>query len=39
MLVNHTNRKVIALGGINNTNIKRLKLIKCAGFAGISFFE
>ena len=39
ILINHTNRKVIALGGINNTNIKRLKLIKCGGFAGISYFE
>ena len=30
---------VIALGGISNNNIKRLNLINCSGFAGISFFE
>ena len=29
----------ISLGGINNKNIKKLKLIKPFGFAGISFFE
>ena len=34
-----TNRKDIALGGINEKNFKRLKLINPAGFAGISFFE
>ena len=33
------NRKFIALGGITNSNIKRLGLINCLGFAGISFFE
>ncbi len=31
--------KDISLGGINNENIKKLKLIKPFGFAGISFFE
>ena len=31
--------KIIALGGISNTNLKKLKLVKCFGFAGISFFE
>ena len=31
--------KDISLGGINNKNIKKLKLIKPFGFAGISFFE
>ena len=31
--------KVIALGGISNQNLKKLKLLKCFGFAGISFFE
>jgi thiamine-phosphate pyrophosphorylase len=30
---------VIALGGISNNNIKKLNLINCLGFAGISFFE
>ena len=34
-----TNMKDIALGGINEKNFKRLKLINPAGFAGISFFE
>ena len=29
----------ISLGGINKKNIKKLKLIKPFGFAGISFFE
>jgi len=29
----------IALGGISNTNLKRLNLTNCLGFAGISFFE
>ena len=33
------NNKVIALGGISNNNLKKLKLVKCFGFAGISFFE
>jgi thiamine-phosphate pyrophosphorylase len=31
--------KVIALGGISNQNLRKLKLLKCFGFAGISFFE
>ena len=34
-----TNTKVIALGGISNRNIKKLKLLNCYGFAGISYFE
>ena len=34
-----TRMKDISLGGINKKNIKRLKLINPAGFAGISFFE
>ena len=34
-----TNKKIIALGGISNFNLKKLKLIFCSGFAGISFFE
>tara|TARA_Y100001970_G_C13921510_1_gene693668 strand:+ start:264 stop:794 length:531 start_codon:yes stop_codon:yes gene_type:complete len=39
ILINNTKTKVIALGGINHINKKKLKLINCAGFAGISFFE
>ena len=31
--------KDISLGGINNKNIKKLKLIQPFGFAGISFFD
>ncbi len=38
-LTTHTNLKVIALGGINKKNKKKLKLIKCFGFAGISYFK
>jgi thiamine-phosphate pyrophosphorylase len=34
-----TNQKVIALGGISNKNLKKLKLLNCSGFAGISYFE
>ena len=34
-----TKRKIIALGGVSKTNIKKLNLINCFGFAGISFFE
>ena len=31
--------KVVALGGISDQNLRKLKLLKCYGFAGISFFE
>ena len=31
--------KDVSLGGINNRNIKKLRLIKPFGFAGISYFE
>ena len=34
-----TNREIIALGGISKKNFKKLKLVNCFGFAGISFFE
>ena len=34
-----TSKKVIALGGISSKNFKKLKLLNCFGFAGISFFE
>lgn len=33
------NKKVIALGGINIKNIKKIKIINCHGFAGISYFK
>ena len=29
----------IALGGISKTSLKKLNLVNCIGFAGISFFE
>ena len=34
-----TNNKIIALGGVSNKNLKKLNLLNCFGFAGISFFE
>ena len=34
-----TQKPVIALGGISNNNFKKLNLVNCLGFAGISFFE
>ena len=38
-LSTHTYLNVIALGVINKQNRKKLKLTKCLGFAGISYFE
>jgi thiamine-phosphate pyrophosphorylase len=32
-------KRIVALGGISNANLKKLNLINCSGFAGISFFE
>jgi thiamine-phosphate pyrophosphorylase len=29
----------VALGGISNLNLKKLSLLNCIGFAGISYFE
>jgi len=34
-----TNKKIIALGGVSTKNFRKLKLLNCFGFAGISFFE
>ena len=34
-----TKIKIIALGGINKKNLKRLKSTKAVGFAGISYFK
>ena len=39
ILSNLTDKKVVALGGVSNKNIKKLNLLNCYGFAGISFFE
>jgi len=39
-LLSHIARRpIIALGGISKNNLKKLNLINCRGFAGISFFE
>ena len=39
-LLSHlTGSPIIALGGISKNNLKKLNLINCLGFAGISFFE
>jgi thiamine-phosphate pyrophosphorylase len=34
-----TSKKKIALGGINQSNIKKLNLLQVEGFAGISYFQ
>jgi thiamine-phosphate pyrophosphorylase len=39
LLSNITSSKIIALGGITNKNLKKLKFLNLYGFAGISFFE
>jgi thiamine-phosphate pyrophosphorylase len=39
LLSNLSKKPIIALGGISNNNFKKLNLINCLGFAGISFFE
>jgi len=33
-----TRKEIIALGGISKKNFKKLNLVNCSGFAGISFF-
>ena len=38
-LKNFTNKDVVALGGVSRLNEKKLNLIKCYGFSGISYFE
>ena len=35
----YTKKKVIALGGISKKNIKKLSLLSCVGYAGISYFK
>ena len=39
LLAKLTSIKVVALGGISNNNIKKLDLLDCFGFAGITYFE
>jgi len=34
-----TKKKVIALGGVSKKNEKKIKLLNCYGFSGISYFE
>jgi thiamine-phosphate pyrophosphorylase len=34
-----TKKKIVALGGVSKNNLKKLKLINCDGFAGITFFK
>ena len=39
LISNLTKKKVVALGGISNENINKLKLLNISQFAGISYFE
>ena len=39
LISNLTNKKVVVLGGISRTNIRKLKLLNNSEFAGISYFE
>ena len=39
ILSNLTKKKIVVLGGITSKNIKKLKLLNCFGYAGISYFE
>ena len=39
ILKNYTKNEVVALGGISKKNIKKIKLLKIAGMAGISYFR
>jgi len=39
MLTKITNKKLIALGGINQKNIQKLRILKAYGFASISFLK
>ena len=34
-----TRKKIVALGGISKTNLKKLRLLNITDFAGISYFE
>ena len=39
-ILSKTSKKnVIALGGINKQNIKKIKMVNCSGFAGNSYFN
>lgn len=39
LLTNLTNMKIIALGGINKMNLKKINILNCNGFASISLFK
>ena len=39
LLSNLTKKRIVALGGISNYNLKKLKLLNNPDFAGISYFE
>ena len=39
ILNNYTKKDVVALGGISKKNIKKIKLLKISGIAGISYFR
>ncbi len=39
ILKKQTKTKIIALGGINESNIKKIRLLNVFGFAAISFFK
>ena len=34
-----TKKKVVALGGVSKENERKIKLLKCSGISGISYFE
>ena len=37
-LISFTKKRIIALGGINEKNLNKLRLLNINGYAGISFF-
>ena len=39
ILSNLTSKKIAVLGGITKSNLKKLKLVDCFTFAGITYFE
>jgi thiamine-phosphate pyrophosphorylase len=39
LLTLNTNKKIIALGGINRNNVNKLNMLNLHGFAGISYFQ
>ena len=39
ILKKKTKKKVVALGGVSSQNKKKIKLLDCYGFSGISYFE